>query len=95
MLSVCLNIIIYGDSILLQMPVILVSQVICSVGTGLLTTNRDHDTDGGVLVGVGLGTGIKKAPHIAIQGEMERSVFHTFVHFVTAERRHSVTTMFS
>ena len=99
MLSVYLISIIYGDSILLQMPVILAGQVICSVGTGLLTTIGTTTPTAVwatflVLVGIGLGIGIN-APHIAIQGVMERSVIQPSVHFVTAERRHLVTMMFS
>jgi Na+/melibiose symporter-like transporter len=57
------------------MPVILVGQVICAVGTGLLTrvnmsTSTVEWAVAMVLTGIGLGMGIN-APHIAIQAVME------------------------
>ncbi|KAF1964404.1 MFS multidrug transporter-like protein [Bimuria novae-zelandiae CBS 107.79] len=57
------------------MPVILVGQVICTIGTGLLTriditTPTAHWVTFLALTGIGLGMGIN-APHIAIQAVME------------------------
>ena len=60
----------------IKMPVILVGQVICSIGVGLLTMIRHRISTAlwgtsMALTGLGLGMGIN-APHIAIQAVMER-----------------------
>lgn len=62
-------------------PMILTGQIICAVGTGLLTTLQINTSTVAwaaylVLVGFGLGMGIN-APHIAIQAvfELEDDVF--------------------
>lgn len=57
------------------MPVILIAQVLCGIGSGLLTTiNVDTSTAKWavymVLTGLGLGLGVN-VPHIAIQAVME------------------------
>jgi hypothetical protein len=57
------------------MPVILVGQVICAIGTGLMTriSTTTSTAEWAVflaLTGIGLGMGIN-APHIAIQAVME------------------------
>lgn len=57
------------------MPVILLAQVLCGIGSGLLTTLRTDTTTAlwatfMVLTGLGLGLGVN-VPHIAIQAVME------------------------
>ena len=59
-----------------QLPFIIVGQIICAVGTGLLTTIGLSTSTAIwatflVLIGFGLGMGIN-APHIAIQAVFER-----------------------
>lgn len=67
-----------GLTVLVQMPVILFAQVLCAIGSGLLTTLRT-DTSTALwgtylaLTGLGLGLGVN-VPHIAIQAVMKTSV---------------------
>ena len=58
-----------------QMPVIIFAQVLCAVGSGLLTTLHTWTSTAlwavyMVLTGLGLGLGVN-VPHIAIQAVME------------------------
>ncbi|KAL8687226.1 MAG: hypothetical protein Q9218_006545, partial [Villophora microphyllina] len=61
-----------------QMPVILVAQVFCGVGAGLLTTLRTFTSTAVwatymALTGLGIGLGVN-VPHIAIQAVMKTSL---------------------
>lgn len=67
------------------MPVILVAQVLCGIGSGLLTTLRSETRTVlwityMVLTGLGLGLGVN-VPHIAVQAVMPTSVnsFHVML----------------
>ena len=56
------------------MPVILIAQVICGIGSGLLTTLRTNTrtvlwATYMALTGLGLGLGVN-VPHIAVQAVM-------------------------
>jgi len=56
------------------MPVILFAQVVCGIGSGLLTTLRVHTrtvlwATYMALTGLGLGLGVN-VPHIAVQAVM-------------------------
>ncbi|KAF4988760.1 hypothetical protein F66182_16680, partial [Fusarium sp. NRRL 66182] len=58
------------------MPVILVAQLLCAVGAGLLTTIRIHTSVAEwatymALTGAGLGLGVN-VPHIAVQAVFEK-----------------------
>lgn len=66
------------------MPVILVAQVVCGIGSGLLTTLRSETrtvlwVTYMVLTGLGLGLGVN-IPHIAVQ-----AVMPTLVHSLPLE----------
>ncbi|KAI4139613.1 MAG: hypothetical protein LQ341_004154 [Variospora aurantia] len=67
-----------GLTVLVQMPVILFAQVLCAIGSGLLTTLRT-DTSTALwgtylaLTGLGLGLGVN-VPHIAIQAVMKTAL---------------------
>lgn len=57
------------------MPVVLFAQVLCVIGSGLLTTLQTDTSTAKwatymVLTGLGLGLGVN-VPHIAIQAVME------------------------